>query len=124
MLLNNILKYYVLTVLASVSVPLWVMGTEGNTVKDIAVLTGIIAAANLPRLLLLIKTGFKTRLALVPFATVIPAIALYYIIFDSHRYTPDYITQILASAINSAINIFVLFYAYEKIMSAKHAGKN
>jgi len=129
MKLNSVLKYYLLTVLVSALLPFCVFRVSSNTfgnsvspLKEIAIVTGIIAAANLPRLLLLIKVGFKARLAIVPFATVVPAVALYYFIYDPRSYMPVDLIRFLASIISASLNIFVLVYAYEKILTGQHEG--
>lgn len=126
MQLKNVLKYYVLTVLVSALIPFCVyrvntnpFGNSLDTLKEIATVLSIIAGANLPQLLLLIKAGFKVRLGIVPFATVIPAIALYYFIYDPRSYMPIDIIRFLAAIIGTALNIFVLVQAYEKILSGR-----
>jgi hypothetical protein len=121
MQLKTVLKYYLLTVIVSVTIPFWVMGTSSNInpLKEIAIVIGMIAAANLPQFLLLIKTGFKTGLAIVPFVTVIPSITLFYAVEDPRSYMTEDIDRMLALIVSAALNFFVLVYAYEKLLAGK-----
>ena len=128
MKLNTVLKYYLLTVIASAILPYSVFrvnidpfGRNIDSIKKIALMIGIIAAANLPHFLLLIKkTSFKAKLTIVPFATVIPAIALYcFFLPDPREFASSYTDRRVASVISTALNIFVLIYAYEKILASR-----
>lgn len=109
--LNHVLKYYLLTVFTAIAIPIWMTGSLEYTF----LLLAIIALANLPQWLLLIKTAMKIKMILAPIATIIPAAALCYIIYDDKNYMPDYVAKILASLINCATNLFLLVFVYEKI---------
>ena len=124
MQLNTILKYYLLTVTVSAAFPFGIFRLNSYTINpliEIAIVIGITAAANLTQFLLLIKAGFKARLTIVPFATVIPAIGLYYFLLDlgAGAYIPSHLDRNLAALSSIALNIFVGVYAYEKILSSR-----